>query len=119
MVDRRPLAALCFCLGAALSPCLAAALSRAPAAAQSIEPAEGRRLAENVCNACHQIEPGETEGSPNKDAPSFAAIAGMSSTNELSLKVFLRSSHGKMPNLILSAPETDAVIAYILSLSGK
>jgi len=40
----------------------------------------------------------------------------MPSTTALSLKVFLRSSHNKMPNLIISDPDTDDLIAYILSL---
>jgi len=40
----------------------------------------------------------------------------MPSTTALSLKVFLRPSHNKMPNLIISDPDTDDLIAYILSL---
>lgn len=109
MVNRSPIAALC----------LGIAVAAAPAAAQSVDPAEGGRLAETVCSACHLVGPGETRGGPNEDAPSFAAIAAMPSTNELSLKVFLRSSHGKMPNIILSPPEIESVVAYILSLAGK
>jgi len=107
MSHSRAIAALCLCLAGA------------PAAAQSIETAEGRRLAETVCSACHRVGPGETEAGPNEDAPSFASIAAMSSTNELALKVFLRTSHGKMPNIILSPSEIESVVAYILSLAGK
>jgi mono/diheme cytochrome c family protein len=109
MMDRRSVAAFWFCIGAAA----------APAAAQTVDPTEGARLAETVCSACHLVGPGEMGTGPNEHAPSFAAIAAMPSANELSLKVFLRSSHGKMPNIILSPPEAESVIAYILSLSDK
>ena len=40
----------------------------------------------------------------------------MPSTTALSLKVFLRSNHNEMPNLIIPDSETDDLIAYILSL---
>ena len=43
----------------------------------------------------------------------------MPSTTELSLKVFLRSSHKSMPNFILQPEETDDIVAYILSLRRK
>ena len=54
---------------------------------------------------------------PDKDdPPSFQSIADLPSTIKLSLKVFLRSNHRNMLNLILSEAESDDVIAYILSL---
>lgn len=37
--------------------------------------------------------------------------------SELAIKVFLRSSHPTMPNIILSPEEIDSVTAYIRSLS--
>jgi hypothetical protein len=43
----------------------------------------------------------------------------MPSTTELSLKVFLRSSHRNMPNFILSREEMDSVTWYILGLKKK
>jgi mono/diheme cytochrome c family protein len=43
----------------------------------------------------------------------------MPSTNELAIKVFLRSSHPTMPNIILSPEEIDSVAAYIVGLAGK
>ena len=57
--------------------------------------------------------------SPNPEAPPFALVAQMPSTTELSLKVFLRSSHKNMPNFILSSDEIDSVTAYILGLKKK
>jgi hypothetical protein len=37
-------------------------------------------------------------------------------TTTLSSRVFLRSSHKEMPNLIISNSETDDLIAYIINL---
>ena len=57
---------------------------------------------------------------PSGDAvPSFRAIAAMPSTTALSLRVFLQTPHGRMPDFALSRNETDDVIAYILSLRGN
>jgi hypothetical protein len=43
----------------------------------------------------------------------------MPSTTALSLKVFLRSNHNGMPNLIIPDSETDDLIAYILDLKHR
>jgi mono/diheme cytochrome c family protein len=88
------------------------------ASAQSVDPSVGRHLAETVCSACHQISATSPLGK-NSAAPSFVDISRMPSTSELAIKVFLRTSHPTMPNLILSPEEIDSVTAYILSLSRK
>src|SRR3954463_12378437 len=63
-------------------------------------PATGRQIATTVCVACHQVV---VDGKASAvGAPSFVDVAGMPSTTALSLKVFLRSSHNKMPNFIIS-----------------
>lgn len=80
-------------------------------------PADGRTLAEAQCARCHDIGTGPEVA--RKEGPAFIEIGRMPSTTELSLKVFLRSSHRNMPNLILSADEIDALAAYILELGGK
>jgi mono/diheme cytochrome c family protein len=76
--------------------------------------ASGHRLAEAWCKACHAIEP-RTAGTPTV-APDFAAVANQPSTTELALKVFLRTSHPNMPNLVLTPEQTDNIVTYILSL---
>jgi mono/diheme cytochrome c family protein len=94
--------------------------SLAPAAnAQTAEVVAGKRLAEKVCVECHRIAPDAPATDPGAKAPSFVDVARMASTTELSLKVFLRSSHRNMPNLILSPEEIDQIAAYILSLAQK
>jgi mono/diheme cytochrome c family protein len=90
-----------------------------PAGAQSIDPSVGRHLAETTCGACHQIGSAASPQNAKPVAPSFEDISRMPSTNELAIKVFLRSSHRKMPNIILSPDEIDSVAAYIVGLAGK
>jgi mono/diheme cytochrome c family protein len=77
--------------------------------------AAGRRIADQWCSACHQIDALSSGGL----APTFPKVANLPSTTALSLKVFLRTSHQKMPNIQLTRSEADAVVAYILSLKGK
>ena len=90
-----------------------------PAGAQSVDPSVGRHLAETTCNACHQIGSVPSPQSAKPVAPSFLDISRMPSTNEVAIKVFLRSSHPTMPNIILSPEEIDSVAAYIVGLAGK
>ena len=78
---------------------------------------EGHRLAEAWCKACHAIEP---QGAGVSDqAPPFAAIANRRGTTELSLKVFLKTSHQNMPNLVITPNQADALADYILSLKTR
>jgi mono/diheme cytochrome c family protein len=74
----------------------------------------GHRLAEAWCRDCHAIEAttAGTRGGP----PDFVAIANRSSTTALSLKVFLKTSHQRMPNLIITPDQADDLTNYILSL---
>src|SRR5512139_2477057 len=81
--------------------------------------AQGARLAEEHCSNCHAVGANPHVKSPNSEAPPFALVAQMPSTTELSLKVFLRSSHKNMPNFILSSEEIDSVTSYILGLKKK
>jgi len=76
--------------------------------------AAGHQLAEAWCKACHVIQP-NTAGASNA-APDFVQVANLPSTTALSLKVFLRTSHPSMPNLVLTPAQTDDVVNYILSL---
>jgi len=81
---------------------------------ESDSAASGHKLADAWCKGCHAIEP-RTGGTPAA-APDFAAVANQPSTTELALKVFLRSTHPSMPNLVLTPEQTDAIVSYILSL---
>ena len=87
------------------------------ATAQAQNGATGEKLVKGECAACHAI--GEEAKSPEPKAPRFADVAAMPSTTELSLKVFLRSSHKNMPNIMLEPDEIDAAAAYILGLKKR
>jgi len=77
---------------------------------------EGHRLAEAWCETCHAVEP-HMVGMSNQ-APSFEAIANRHGTTALSLKVFLKTSHENMPNLVITPDQANALANYILSLKS-
>ncbi|WP_146140230.1 c-type cytochrome [Alsobacter soli] len=86
----------------------------APAAVQAQTARQGRAIVARDCTGCHALT-GDRMGAGGR-APSFPAIARMSSTTELSVTVFLRTSHAPMPNIMLSPEEISAVAKYIVSL---
>ncbi len=98
---------------------LALALVAAPAIAASADPTTGEKIAKAECVSCHAIGRDAEAKSPDPKAPRFVDVAKMPSTTELSLKVFLRSSHRNMPNFILAREEIDSIASYILGLGGK
>ena len=74
----------------------------------------GHRLAEAWCQSCHAIE--AAGAGTRGGAPDFVAIANRASTTALSLKVFMKTSHHRMPNLIITPAQADDLANYILSL---
>jgi len=93
-----------------------ATLGNAAAAEELLgDPIAGRRLAHDVCAACHIVEPDMVPRS-DIDAPAFPDLARQPGITALSLRVFLQTPHERMPDLRLSPDETDNVIAHILSL---
>jgi mono/diheme cytochrome c family protein len=100
------------------SAILAAALALAglatdSASAQSV--GDGERLARSVCMPCHVLP----EGAGGREGPAFADIAALPSTTGLALTVFLQTSHGQMPNILLSREDIANLTAYILSLKPR
>ncbi|MBR0775987.1 cytochrome c [Bradyrhizobium diazoefficiens] len=91
----------------------AAGAPRAPSRTASA----GHRLAQAWCQTCHAVEPQMT--GLFDEAPSFQAIADRRGTTMLSLKVFWRTSHQNMPNLVISPDQADALANYILSLRDR
>lgn len=76
---------------------------------------EGLRVARQWCANCHMVS--RDMPPPASDAaPSFPALAAMSTTTETGLRVFLQTPHANMPNYQLSRGELEAVVAFILSL---
>jgi mono/diheme cytochrome c family protein len=100
----------------ALLLALIAGPSFAHAAQDEILVKQGRILAEVLCADCHTFG-----GNRRRDAspPDLAAVGAMAQTTALSLRVFLRSSHANMPDIILDDVQIDSLIAFILDLGGK
>ena len=100
---------------------LAAALSAMSynAEAQEGDIEAGHDLAEEACKSCHMIEPEQRVPSRIEIAPPFRDIADSPGMTVTSLKVFLTSSHTKMPNPIRTPGEIADVAAYILSLRDR
>jgi mono/diheme cytochrome c family protein len=93
-------------------------MSASAGLAQSGDAEQGLALSRQLCAECHLIAAGKATPRQEK-VPDFHAIADMPGVGERSLHVFLSTTHGKMPNLVLTQPEQDDVIAYILSLRGR
>lgn len=87
-------------------------------AAQAQDPGDvvaGERFAREVCAECHAVEKGDTLVALN-GAPPFQQVANDPTASEIGLRVFLRTPHKNMPDLILTEEQTDDIITYILSL---
>jgi mono/diheme cytochrome c family protein len=79
----------------------------------------GHAFAREACNACHMVEAEQRAPRLIAIGPSFRDIANTGGITATALRVFLTTSHPKMPNLILTPKETQDVIAYILSLRDR
>jgi mono/diheme cytochrome c family protein len=99
---------------------LAAALAATAlsAKAQEGDIAAGHAFARKACKACHEVEAEAEKPSPRmiEIGPAFRDVANTPGMTATALRVFLTSSHPKMPNLILTPEEITDVSAYILSL---
>jgi len=106
---------------ARLAVMVAAALTATAfnANAQDGDVAVGRTFALEACDSCHIVEP--TNASPRivVIGPSFQDIANTKGMTATALRVFLTTSHPKMPNLILAPQQIADVRAYILSLRER
>jgi mono/diheme cytochrome c family protein len=77
---------------------------------------QGRLLAQSLCADCHTFS-----GNRRSDRlpPDFRDVGAMPQTTALSIRVFLKSPHANMPDLILEEGQIDALAAFILDLGGK
>jgi len=101
---------------------IALVLAAAPAAAafsakaQDGDVAAGHAFAREACEACHMVEPEENSSRMVEIGPAFRDVANTLGMTATAMRVFLTSSHPKMPNLILTPEEIADLTAYILSL---
>ncbi len=90
-------------------------MARPSAGQETGDRVAGKAFALSFCVECHFVADEQVQF-PSFDAPPFLEIAAEPSVTELSLRVFLRTPHNRMPDIILTPTQTDDVIAYILSL---
>ena len=76
---------------------------------------KGRILARQVCAECHAVRTRDAR-SPNSYAPSFVEIAAIPGMTGAALNFILHNYHQRMPNFVFNADQTNAIVAYILSL---
>ena len=100
---------------------LLAGLASAGAVEQAGLLEEGRRIARESCSQCHLADGAGKSAlpAPKLPGPTFGAVAAMSSTTSVAIKVFLKTPHANMPDIILSEAEIDALAVYILSLRRR
>jgi mono/diheme cytochrome c family protein len=91
----------------------------ASAHAQGGDVAAGHAFARNVCKPCHAVEAEQRVPRRIVIGPAFRDVANAPGMTATAIRVFLSTSHPKMPNLILTPDETEDVIAYILSLHNR
>jgi cytochrome c len=80
----------------------------------------GHSFAREACSACHVVDAGH-QRLPRRIfiAPGFRTIANTPGMTVTALRVFLTTSHPKVPNPIIMSEQMADVIAYILSLRSE
>ena len=96
-----------------------AAAAAVGAHAQDGDVGAGHAFAREACNACHMVEAKQKKPRRIVIGPAFRDIANTRGMTTTALRVFLTTSHPKMPNLILTSEEIADVSAYILSLRHR
>jgi mono/diheme cytochrome c family protein len=79
------------------------------------DPVKGVAIARQVCAECHAVERGQDRPA-GAEAPAFVAIAKTPGMTSIALTAALRTSHRRMPNIILAGDDLRDVVAYLLSL---
>jgi mono/diheme cytochrome c family protein len=105
-----------FQAGPAMALAAAVAATAFSAKAQDGDISAGHAFAREACGACHMVEPEARAPRRIVIGPAFRDIANTPGMTATAIRVFLTSSHPKMPNLILTPEEIADVTAYILSL---
>ena len=102
-----------------LAPTVILAVTAMSALAQDGDVAAGHAFARESCNACHMVEAKQKKARRIVIGPAYRDIANTRGMTATALRVFLTTSHPKMPNLILTPEEISDVSAYILSLRHR
>ena len=77
---------------------------------------EGAMIAERLCSSCHVIGSAPGGGIANAGVPTFRGIANRPEQTAERIRNVLIMPHSPMPDVRLSNPEIDRLIAYVDSL---
>jgi cytochrome c len=102
-----------------LAPAAILFLTVVSAHAQNADVTAGHVFAREACSACHVVEAEQQNPRLVVIGPAFRDIANTRGMTATALRVFLTTSHPKMPNLILTPEEIADAISYILSLRDR
>ena len=88
--------------------------------AQDGDIAAGHSFAREACSACHVVD-AEQQRPPRRIVigTDFRRVANIRGVTAATLRVFLTTSHPKVPNPIVTSEQMADVIAYILSLRSE
>lgn len=74
----------------------------------------GKRLAQQWCASCHQVEPG---GAAKDSAPPFASLGVEKGKDPGWIRAWLANPHPPMQGINLSRQQIDDIVAYLQSLA--
>jgi mono/diheme cytochrome c family protein len=90
----------------------------ANAAEPASDPRAGERLARQWCAECHLVA--EDQKRPVvAGVPTFRSLANDPKVPEYRIRMFMITPHPVMPNFMLTARETEDLVAYFRSLKVK
>lgn len=103
----------------------AIALQVIDASAQKMPPTyeelvkEGTVIAERLCSSCHITASGSGGATAREGLPTFRGIANRPGQTATRIRNVLILPHSTMPDVRLSNPEIDRLIAYVDSLRSE
>lgn len=80
------------------------------------DPIRGRAYARDHCAACHAVNGGPADQSPNLDAPTFREVANTPGFTRMALGAWLRSTHQQMPDFVVETAHIDDIYVYLETL---
>ncbi len=75
----------------------------------------GKRLAQQWCSSCHQVEP---TAAARDTAPPFASLGVQKGKDPGWIRAWLANPHPPMRDIALSRQQIDDVVAYLQSLAS-
>lgn len=79
------------------------------------DPVAGHAFVRENCSDCHDVERVQDDMAAFY-GPAFVDVASVPGLTATQLRVFLRTPHFLMPDLVLTDPQVDDIVSYILTL---